>query len=343
MMDAQQRPDLTGLPADVVAYIEWLEARQVKAPARPPREGSADEALAEPPTSVNVLSLSRAGMAKRTPRHFYGRQRRGGMGVFDLEVTEDDPPAALVAADESEAVVVFTSGGRAYRLAVAALPESPVRAKGQSLRELIHLSSHEQVVAALPATGGENVVLLSQRGWVRRVRASFLGPSLIQGTIFHDVKEGGPLVAAAWTSGRDDLFLVTRDGKGIRFAESQVPARGCLGIRLDVTDAAVGVCGVTEASGVFLMAHDGSGTIRLMSGFAPNKAPGAGGKLVMKCDRVVGAADAVDGADLMAISQLGKIIRFSAGDVPAKEGVVQGVSCMSLRADEVSAICALVL
>ena len=29
----------------------------------------------------------------------------------------------------------------------------------------------------------------------------------------------------------------------------------------------------------------------------------------------------------------GKIIRFSADDIPAKEGVVQGVNCMSLRAD----------
>ena len=33
-------------------------------------------------------------------------------------------------------------------------------------------------------------------------------------------------------------------------------------------------------------------------------------------------------------------IRFRAGEVPAKEGVVQGVSCMSLRADEVVAVTA---
>ena len=289
-MDTPERPDITGLSSEVVAYIEWLEERLSRTSA-PRRQGrsDADEEPSEPPTTVNVVSISRAGMAKRTPRHLYSRQRRGGMGVFDLELAEGDVPAALVAADEAETILIFTSGGRCYRLPVSALPESPVRARGQLLANMMNLPSHELVVGALPALlpsgQGEYVVLLSQRGWVRRVRASFLGPSLIQGTIFHDVKEGGPLVAAAWTDGKGDLFIATRDGKGIRFDESQVPARGCLGIRLDAVDAAVAVCGVADDSGVFIMGNDGSGTIRLMSGFAPNKAPGTGGKVAMKSDQ----------------------------------------------------------
>jgi DNA gyrase subunit A len=267
------------------------------------------------------------------------------MGVFDLEMAEDDTPAALAMADESETVLVFTSGGRTYRVPVAALPEAPVRARGQSLRELVNLSPHEHVVAALPAVGpvsrSESVALVSQRGWVRRIRASFFGPSLIQGTIFHDVKEGGPLVGAAWTGGKGDLFIMTRDGKAIRFAESQVPSRGCLGIRLDAADIAVGIAGATADGGVFVVGQDGAGTIRLMSGFAANKAPGAGGKLAMKSDQVVGAVAAAGENDLMLISRLGKLIRFSAADIPPKEGVVQGVACMSLRADEVAAVLAL--
>jgi DNA gyrase subunit A len=337
------RPDLTGIAATVVAYVEWLEAQLAQPAAGRPR--AAAEETAEPPTTINILTISRAGMAKRTPRHLYGRQRRGGMGVFDLELGEDDAPAALVAADEAGTVLVFTNGGRTYRLPVALLPESPVRARGHSLRDLIQLSPHEQVVAALPAAPpgarAESVVLLSQRGWVRRVRASFLGPSLIQGTIYHDVKEGGPLVAAAWTSGRDDLFIATREGKAIRFAESQVPARGCLGIRLDATDAAVAVAGVDGAGGVFLMSQDGLGTVRLMSGFAANKAPGAGGKVAMKTDALAGAVAVGSDDDVVAISRLGKIIRFAAAEIPPKEGVVQGVSGMALRADDVAAMAAL--
>ncbi|MEZ4516666.1 MAG: DNA gyrase C-terminal beta-propeller domain-containing protein [Chloroflexota bacterium] len=306
-MDTPQRPDLSGAPDEIVTYIEWLESKLAAVPGASQRSRISEVEPSEPPTTENIITISRDGVAKRTPRHLYTRQKRGGMGVFDLELAEEDIPAALSVADESEALVIFTSGGRAYRLPVSALPESPVRARGQSISPLVQLPPHEKVVAALPAIGPDgrktNIVLLSERGWVRTIRASFLGPSLIQGTIFHDLKEGGPLVAAAWTSGQDELFIATRDGKAIRFAESQVPARGCLGIRLDPADAGVAVCGVTSQSGVFLISQDGSGTIRLMSGFNANKAPGAGGKIAMKSSVVVGAVTQPED-DLLVISRL---------------------------------------
>ncbi len=53
----------------------------------------------------------------------------------------------------------------------------------------------------------------------------------------------------------------------------------------------------------------------------------------MKSDALVGVIAVDDRHGVFAISRLGKIIRFRAVDVPAKEGVVQGVNCMSLRAD----------
>jgi hypothetical protein len=82
------------------------------------------------------------------------------------------------------------------------------------------------------------------------------------------------------------------------FDEAQIPARGCLGMRVDVTDRVVGVTAVSEKSGVFLIGADGKGTIRLMSGFSANKAPGAGGKIALKSDQLVGAVTVSDGDDI---------------------------------------------
>ena len=335
---SEGRPDLNGVSDEVRAYIEALEAelaqlRGRETPARPP--ASLPD---EPPTDQNIVTLSQKGYAKRTPRHLYGRQRRGGMGVFDLDTSDDDSPALLAQAGAADTLLLFSNDGRAFRLPVSALPESPVRARGEALRDKLPLRPGERIVGALAEGEGQYAVLLSQRGWVRRVRASYLGKSLIPGTSFHDVKEGGPLVAACWTRGGDDLFLASRDGKALRFLETQVPARGCLGMRLDVTDAAVAVTAVREDSGVFLLGEDGQGTIRLMRGFAANKAPGAGGKVAMKTDRLVAAVAASPGDELFIISRLGKLIRFAADEIPAKEGVVQGVACMALRADEAAAV-----
>ncbi len=331
-----ERPDLSGVAPEVVAYIESLEARLA---GTAPASRAAPAALPdEPPTTLAILTISRRGLIKRTPRHLYGRQRRGGMGVFDLDAPEEDAPALLAQADAGDTLLLFTDDGRAFRLPVADLPESPVRARGQELRGLLPMRPHEHIVGAMPHSAGPYIILLSRRGWLRRVRASYLGPSLIPGTVFHDLKEGGPLVAACASRGADDLFLGSREGKAIRFMETQVPARGCLGIRLDATDEAVAVAAVGPGDGVFLIGEDGQGTIRLMSGFTANKAPAAGGKVAMKTDRLIGAARAGAGDELFAISRLGKLIRFAAAEVPPKEGVVQGVACMALRADEVVAL-----
>ncbi len=44
------------------------------------------------------------------------------------------------------------------------------------------------------------------------------------------------------------------------------------------------------------------------------------------------------GDDIFIISRLGKIIRFRADEIPAKEGVVQGVACTAMRSDETAAL-----
>jgi DNA gyrase subunit A len=338
-----ERPDLSDVAPEVWAYIVALEEEiaslQSGGSAARQREETPPEP-SEPPTPLNVITISQKGVAKRTPRHFYGRQRRSGMGVFDLDVEEDDPPAILTVADENEAVLLFTNFGRAFRLKVDSLAEAPVRARGQNLMTLFPFRPHEQIVAALPADQSQYVALASQRGWVRRIPAARLGPSLIPGMSFHDVQQGGYVSAACWTKGNEELFMATQQGLAIRFAEGQVHKSGCLGLRVDLGDKVVGITAVNESAQVFLLSHDGKGSLRQMSGFRLNKAPGAGGKTALKTDKLVGVVTAGPDDDLFIISQLGKIIRFNAAEVPPKEGVVQGVNCMALRNDEVTAVVA---
>lgn len=330
-----ERPDLSQIAPEVVAYIEALEAELAQRPDDQPERAPI---LQEPPTTVNVISLSHHGRAKRTPRHFYGRQRRAGMGVFDLETTPPDFPAHLALADEEGHLLLVSNHGRAFRLPVTALVETPVRAAGSPALGSLSLRENEQITGILPADGGKYLVMVSQRGWVQRVRDGYLGKSLINGMSFHNVKDGGLITAVCWTQGDGDLFIATRQGKGIRFRESQTSERGGLGLRVDLGDEVAAVTAVYPHSRVFMITHDGKGTVRPMETFAAYKAPGAGGKAVMKTEKLIGALTINDGDDLFIISQLGKIIRFPADDVPAKEGAVQGVNCMALRNDEVTAM-----
>jgi DNA gyrase subunit A len=337
-----ERPDLSDVTPEVRAYISALEEQiaslQSEPSARLREEIPAEPS--EPPTPLNVITISRAGLAKRTPRHFYSRQRRGGMGVFDLEGDRDDPPAILTIADENENLLLITNFGRAFRLPVSSLAETPVRARGKNLMSLFQFRPYEQIVAALPTDRGQYLALASQRGWVRRIPAARVGAGLIPGMSFHDVQQGGHLCAACWTQGDEELFMATQQGVAIRFAESQVHKSGSLGLRVDLGDKVVGITAVKETSHVFLLSHDGKGSLRLMSGFRLNKAPGTGGKTALKTDKLVAITAVAPDEDLFIISQLGKIIRFNAAEIPAKEGVVQGVSCITLRNDEATAVVA---
>jgi len=341
-----ERPNLDTVDPAVRAYIEALEAeleqlRQGKRQARASGASSADSAEpCEPPTTINVVTVNRSGSIKRTPRHLYSRQRRGGMGVFDLQTAEDDPPALLTLADESESLIVITDRARAFRLSLKTLAESPVNNRGQPLTTLLGLNDGERPAILLADQSGAYVAILSQRGHVHWMAGHLLGEKLLPGTILYETKKLGSPVAACWTPGDSDLFVTTHAGQAIRFSARQVPMRGCLGIRLERDDAAVAITAVSEDSGVFLLGADGKGTVRLMSGFRANKSPGGGGKVALKTDHLIGAVTVSEGSDVFAISRLGKIIRFQTIEVPPKEGAVQGVSCMALRADEVVALAA---
>ena len=343
-----ERPDLTHLPPEVIAYIESLESELARNRRRetlaksielepPPLVPSEPPALvpSEPPTSINIITLTAQGSLKRTPRHLYQRQRRGGMGIFDLDTPESDPPAVLTTADESQSILLFTDQARAFRLPVAQIPSEPVRGRGQSLALKLGLLPDERMVAALPDQAKGAVALASERGMVRYLRHHVFGEYMKPGTAMFNPKQFGRLVAVCHTPGDGDLFIATRRGKAIRFSEKLIPPQGGPGIRLEEGDAVVSITAVNDESGVFLIDEEGDGTIRLMSAFNPNKSAGGGGKIAMHTDRLVTAVTLAERADIFIISRLSKIIRILADEVPAKEGVVQGVHCMMLRSDEV--------
>ncbi len=348
---AIQRPDLSSLDPAVLAYIESLEAEVDTLRAQTDDDGGSARSDApaepsEPPTSLNLITISADGFVKRTARHQYLRQRRSGMGIFDLESNVGDPPAFLVVADESAGLVVVSNQARAFRVQVNALPEAAIRARGQQIQTLapsLQLRAGEKLALIFPDSGGQFLTLVSERGQIRRFASQGLGPKLQPGTVLYDTREGGAPAAYCWSSGTDEIFIATKLGKAIRFGERQVPVRGCLGMRVDPDDRVVGVAATSAEGGVFMATHDGKGTIRLLTTFSANKEPGSGGKAVMKTDALIGAAAVNNKSDIFIISQLGKIIRFQAAEVPPKESVVQGVNCMALRSDECSAMTACVV
>jgi DNA gyrase subunit A len=249
-----ERPDLTHTDPAIRAYIEALEAeleRRTPGPQsrRPHRRTAAGPHRAA--TTRQVITVSRNGLAKRTPRHLYLRQRRGGMGIFDLDSPADDPPAHLLIADVAQDILIITSLARVFRRPVRQLPEAPIRSRGQHIAQGLPLESGESVALVLPHQNGGYLTVLTAQAQVRRLRHHFFGDNMTPGNLLYDPRVLGQPLAACWSSGSDDLFVATRQGKAIRFAESLIPAKGCPAIRPADDDAVVGLAAVQPASRVF--------------------------------------------------------------------------------------------
>ena len=335
-----ERPDLSEVSPAILTYIESLEADLARASSKHTRRKAAPEPEPEPaeaPTTINVITLSAAGIVKRTPRHHYTRQRRGGMGVFDLDTPATAPPTILALADETDTLLIFSDQGRSYRLSVSRITETPVHARGSAIAALIPLREGEHVVAILPATGGDQVALIGARGWTNVAPASFVSKSMIPGVAYYDAKKHGPLAAACWLNDDDDLFIAAKSGIAIRFPGKRVPKSGGLGLRLDKDDAVISATATREQGNVFLISAAGKGTLRQMTGFRANKSPGGGGKVALKTDHLVAACAAHTEDDIFIITRNAKLIRFRAAGIPPKTGTVQGVNCMALRGDETTA------
>jgi DNA gyrase subunit A len=346
-----KRPDLTGINPDIKRYIEYLEAkiylpdssservkRGINAQVKDQELSILDLSdIVEPPeapTTMCVITATASGIGKRTARHLYSLQHRGGMGIFDLETHEDQPPTILTIADQNQNLLLITNTGKAYRLAAQAIPESPVRSRGASIITKFNLPKEERISAILPEQAQGYLALLGQNGMVRMLRHHIFGEYMKPGIALYEFRTFGFLASATWTPGDGDLLIASQQGRAIRFTEKLVPPQGTQGIRLAENDKAVSIAAVYPDSDVFMLGADGRGTIRSMDGFAPNKAPGSSGKIAMATEKLVIALKVEKSDEIFIISALSKIIRFRVNEIPQKDGIVQGVVCINLRADE---------
>jgi DNA gyrase subunit A len=337
-----QRPDLTNVDPEILQYIQHLEKRLgIRTDSEHSQfdEVKQNEPVPpEPPTTTCVVTLCQSGLTKKTYRHLYTRQHRGGMGVFGIDVDPPDYPKTLANLQENRTLILLTNKARVFRLQLNALEPAVINSRGIATLDRLGLATDETVVMILPEQATGYIALVSEVGKVRSLRHHLFGEHMKPGTTLFNVNEFGPLAAACWTPGDGELFIVTQAGIGIRFAEKAIPPQGSLGIKVGDDDQVAGITPVSSDGNVFILGADGRGTLRQMSGFAANKTPGGSGKIAIRNPKVIGAVAIEPEDDLLIMTRLGKIIRFRADEVPSSDGVVQGVNCISMRSDEACAL-----
>jgi DNA gyrase subunit A len=197
----------------------------------------------------NLITLTRTGYIKRLSRATYRAQRRGGKGITGMSMKDEDEIESITAATTHDSLLFFTNKGKVYGTKAWEIPEASRQSKGQAIVNLIDIDPSDRVLAVLPVSDnskGEHLIIATSNGEVKKTKVSEFANMRSSGLIAIKLNDTDELVAVDKTSGSDDILLVTKMGKSIRFPEANVRSMGrattgMRGIKLVVGDKVIGM------------------------------------------------------------------------------------------------------
>ncbi len=201
-----------------------------------------------------VVTITQGGYIKRTPLADFRAQKRGGKGVAGGSMKDDDVVTSLFVANTHTPLLFFTTGGMVYKLKTWRLPQGSRSSRGKAIVNILPIEVGTGIAAIMPVDRDEDhwdelqVVFCTDRGTVRRNALSDFANVMRNGKIamkFEGDSEGWRMIDARIASNDDDVMLVTKQGRAIRFKATDVrvfnsrASTGVRGIRLGTDDEVV--------------------------------------------------------------------------------------------------------
>ena len=245
-------------------------------------------------------------------------------------------------------VLFFTSAGKAYYLKVHEIPEASRQAKGTHIKSLLEIAADEDIASVVPMKDFDpevNLFFATAQGQVVKIRSSAFINARRRGIRAIQLVDGDQLVTVLFTSGDDNLLLVSRHGQGLRIHEEKVRTmgrntRGMRGLKLKSGDEIAGACLAPDDGYVLLITEYGAGKRTSFAEFTLHGRGGQGMRAFSVTEpeeegggtgEVVAVVPVGDGDDFMAVSAQGVTIRLRAEDVSIQGRSARGVSVMNVE------------
>ena len=195
----------------------------------------------------SVIVLTKGGYIKRTDPDEYRKQKRGGVGVVDLDTKEEDFISHLVFAWTHNDLLFFTDKGKAYQIKMYDIPEGKRATKGKSVMNFLSLADGERVTSILPMpknkkdAEGLSLIMVTKNGTGKKTSAQHFKDVRRSGLIAITLEDGDELISASFVTKGDEIVMATKEGQSIHFKESDVRemgrnAAGVRVIKIDKTD-----------------------------------------------------------------------------------------------------------
>lgn len=300
------------------------------------------------PEKETMLVLTAGGYVKCTDPSEYRAQKRGGVGVIDLETKEEDFVTMLVSGSTHSNLLFFTNLGKVYQMKMYDIPEGRRATRGKSIMNFLSLGAEEKVnsILAMPKDIDKtpaSLMLVTKGGTAKKMSSESFKDVRRSGIIAIRLDKDDQLVSALITAKGDEVMIATAEGQSIRFKESDVremgrTAGGVTGIKLSKGDEVIGVDVVKkdQKAGAFLtMSSNGFGKKTDLKEYKVQRRSGSGiktAKVTAKTGKlIVAKVLAGEEEELIAMSKKGQVIRTALKDISSLGRQTQGVTIMRLR------------
>ena len=298
-----------------------------------------------------VVTISNKGFIKRMPVSGYRRQRRGGKGMKGTTTRDEEYVEHLFVATNHNYILFFTEKGKCYWLKVYEIPEGGRLARGRAIVNLIEIDKEDSIKAFVPVKTLEDeeyvknhsIVMATLEGQIKKTSLEAYSRPRRDGIIAINIKEGDALLGAELTDGDSHIILANKNGRAIRFHETDVRemgrnTSGVRGMSLDKGDNLVDMVVIKNAheATVLAMSENGFGKRSLVDDYREQSRGGKGVitlKITPKTGDLIALKEVTDQDDLMIITERGKVIRMSCSTIRTMGRNTQGVRIMRLDQD----------
>jgi len=290
-----------------------------------------------------LITISHAGYIKRIPVAMYRRQNRGGSGVSGAGVRDDeDFIEHLFLASTHDFIMFFTNQGRVYWRKAYDIPQASRQAKGKAIVNFLSLAQNEQVSGFLQVKEFDDkryVLMVTAKGVIKKTNLIEYSRPRSTGINAITLRDKDELVACKITSGKDEIFIATRDGKAIRFKEDNVRemgrnASGVRGVNLSKGDEVIAAEIVNPKATALTITQNGFGKKTL---FAQYRVQSRGGKGIInikvseKNGKVVNVLTVAEEDEIIIVTTSGMVVRCPVSQIRTSGRNAVGVHVMRLK------------
>ncbi|MBQ9466963.1 MAG: DNA gyrase subunit A [Muribaculaceae bacterium] len=321
-------------------------------------EMNAEDFYADDPM---IITISHYGYIKRTPLSEYRTQSRGGVGAKGSDTRDEDFIETVYEATNHNYLLFFTAMGRCYWMRVFEIPEGTKNSKGRAIQNLLNIDADNRILAIVRATrltdpaynGSHYIMFATKNGTVKRTSLAAYSRPRAMGINAINILDDDRLVGAVLTEGDSEILLANRNGRAVRFNETDVrvmgrTATGVRGMQLDADgedEVVAMICMRRNANDdVLVVSEQGMGKRSKLDDYRVTQRGAKGVKTLQitpKTGKVIAIKNVNDGNDLVIINKSGIMIRMKVSSLRVIGRATQGVRLINLekKNDVIASVC----